>query len=271
MRYPQNGWDVNSQARKHSLIKHKLSHHHVRVDGQQGLVWAFRIHYGLFLRRRPHSISLRTSTPNNSIPKEDLWPPFTDHLTLAPHPLPNDIFLKKPSLIGLGLGTGPKPREILLHEAHMCEILRRYLHPNIASYLGCVRDEGFVRYKETLSDRLRGRNRPLNLRSCLKGVKSGLDHLHDLGLNHINPANIMLDKEDVPIIIDFDSCQREGDLSFGIGTPGWTNGSVTGISEVYHSAPIRAVWLEYPTELFESVYAVCDSIFHSRLLVLNLQ
>ena len=173
------------------------------------------------------------------IPKEDLWPPFTDHLTLAPHPLPNDTFLKKPSLIGLGSETGPKPREILLHEAHMCEILRLHPHPNIASYLGCVRDEGlvtglcFVRYKETLSDRLRDSNRPLNLRSCLKGVKNGLDHLHNLGLNHndINPANIMLDGEDVPIIIDFDSCQREGDLSFGIGTPGWTNGSITGISE----------------------------------------
>ena len=52
--------------------------------------------------------------------------------------------------------------------------------------------------------------------------QNGLDHLHNLGLNHndINPANIMLDKEDVPIIIDFNSCQREGDLSFGIGTPG---------------------------------------------------
>ncbi|KAM0799344.1 hypothetical protein BDR22DRAFT_331420 [Usnea florida] len=49
------------------------------------------------------------------IPKEDPWPPFTDHLTLAPHPLPNDTFLKKPSLIKWGLETGPKPREVLLH------------------------------------------------------------------------------------------------------------------------------------------------------------
>ena len=91
----------------------------------------------------------------------------------------------------------------------------------------------FVRYKETLSERLSDSNRPLNLHSCLQGVKNGLDHLHDLALNHndINPANITLDKEDVPIIIDFDSCQREGDLSFGIGTLGWTNGSITGISE----------------------------------------
>ena len=41
----------------------------------------------------------------------------------------------------------------------------------------------------------------------------------------------MLDKEDLPIIIDFDSCQRKGELSFGIGRPGWTNGSITGMSE----------------------------------------
>ena len=41
----------------------------------------------------------------------------------------------------------------------------------------------------------------------------------------------MLNKEDVPIIIDFDSCQREGGLSFRIGTPGWTDDSITGISE----------------------------------------
>ena len=67
----------------------------------------------------------------------------------------------------------------------------------------------------------------------MEGIDCCLDHLHDLGLVHndLNPAYIMLDKEDVPIIIDFDFCQREGDLSFGIGTPGWTNGSMTGIPE----------------------------------------
>ena len=172
------------------------------------------------------------------IPKEDICPPFTDHLTLAPNPLPNDTFLKKPSVLGFS-DSGPKPREKLLHEAQMCEILRRHPHPNIVSYLGCVRDEGLVtalclvRYKETLADRLRDDNRPLNIRSCLEGVKNGLDHLHNLGLNHndINPANIMLDKEDVPIIIDFDSCEKEGELSLGLGTPGWTDGPLTGMSE----------------------------------------
>lgn len=41
----------------------------------------------------------------------------------------------------------------------------------------------------------------------------------------------MLDKEDVSIIIDFDSRQRESDILFGIGTSGWTNGSITGLSK----------------------------------------
>ena len=45
-----------------------------------------------------------------------------------------------------------------------------------------------------------------------------------------NPADIMLDEEDVLIIIDFESCQREGDLSFGIGIPGWTNGSMQSLA-----------------------------------------
>lgn len=124
------------------------------------------------------------------VPRDDLWPPFTNHLTLAPCPLPNDTFRKKPLLIGLSSETGRKPRETLLHEAYMSEILRLHLHINIASYLGCVRNEGlvnglcFVRYKKTLSDRLRDSNQPLDLRSCLKSVKKGPDHLHSLGLNH---------------------------------------------------------------------------------------
>ena len=125
------------------------------------------------------------------IPKGDLWPSFTDNVTLAPHPLPNDIFLKKSSMIGFDPETGYKLRDVLLYEVHMCEILRRYLYLNIASYLGCVYDEGlitslyFVKYKETLSDRLRDGNRPLNLRSCLEGVQNGLEYLHDLGLYHM--------------------------------------------------------------------------------------
>ena len=169
------------------------------------------------------------------IPTEDLWPPFTTDLISAPHPLPDNAFAKRPTLFSYHPETSKfKPRELLLHEAQICELLREHPHKNIASYLGCINEGGFVtglcfiKYEETLSDRLRDSSRPLNLGSCLMGIKEGLDHLHSLGLNHndINPRNIMLDKQDVPIIIDFDSCQWEGGLLFSTGTPGWTDGTM---------------------------------------------
>ena len=178
--------------------------------------------------------------PLTLVPKANLYPPYTNDLMLAPDPLPNDTFLKTPSLFKLD-ETDPMLCDIVLHEARICELLSRHPHPNIARYLGCVQDSGlglitslcFVRYQETLFDRLQDQDRPLDLYSCLQGVKDGLDHLHHLGLNHndINPSNIMLDQDDVPVIIDFDCCQREGEPSFGVGTTGWTDGSNTGLSE----------------------------------------
>jgi len=167
-------------------------------------------------------------------PPEDLWPPFTNDFTHAPHPIPDNAFAKRPTFFNYHPETSAfKPRELLLHEAHICELLRRHPHKNIASYLGCINDGGFitglcsVKYEETLSDRLRDSSRPLNPYSCLMGVKEALDHLHSLGLNHndINPSNIMLDKQDVPIVIDFDSCQWEGEFLYSTGTPGWTDGT----------------------------------------------
>lgn len=47
--------------------------------------------------------------------------------------------------------------------------------------------------------------------------------MHQLGLIHndLNPTNIMMDG-DTPVVIDFDSCKREGDrLGSKVGTPGW--------------------------------------------------
>ena len=171
--------------------------------------------------------------PFISIPNEDRCPLFTNDLTPAPYPPADDAFIKRPALFSYHPQTSKsKPRELLLHEAQICLILREHPQENIASYLGCVNADGFVaglcfkKYAETLSDRLKDTNRPLDLDSCLKGVKNGFDYLHSLGLNHndINPRNIMLDNQDSPIILDFDSCQWEGGLLLKTGTPGWTDG-----------------------------------------------
>lgn len=46
--------------------------------------------------------------------------------------------------------------------------------------------------------------------------------------NDLNPSNIMMDRWENPVIIDFDSCQRQGaELNLKMGTLGWAmEGSV---------------------------------------------
>lgn len=185
--------------------------------------------------------------PLSRIPAEDIWPSLTDDLTIAPQSITQDdrAFQKMRSLATYDPQTSiAKPCDLLLHEAQICEILRKNPHENIASYLGCISEGGlikglcFVRYEESLLDRLQDLNnhrpRPfLNVSQLLEGIKNGLDHLHSLGLNHndVNPANIMLDQQDVPVIIDFDSCECEGGTPLGTGTPGWIDGPMITRSE----------------------------------------
>ncbi|CRK44230.1 hypothetical protein BN1723_000916 [Verticillium longisporum] len=46
----------------------------------------------------------------------------------------------------------------------------------------------------------------------LDSIEQGLRHLHSLGFIHndLNPANIMITEEDIPVIIDFDSATAPG-------------------------------------------------------------
>jgi serine/threonine protein kinase len=59
---------------------------------------------------------------------------------------------------------------------------------------------------------------------CLDGILAGIRHLHSLGIiyNDITPANIIFEEDDTPVIIDFDSCRKVGDLLHGTKrTHGW--------------------------------------------------
>lgn len=49
----------------------------------------------------------------------------------------------------------------------------------------------------------------------MQGVRDGVAHLRSLGLvrGDLNPANFMVEGEDgVAVIVDFDSCRREGEV-----------------------------------------------------------
>lgn len=82
----------------------------------------------------------------------------------------------------------------------------------------------------TLSAKVRSGD-PFNREACLHGIEDGVEHLHRLGLVHndLKPSNIMVDGDGAtPVIIDFDSCRREGEkLGLKWGTRGWAKEGIT--------------------------------------------
>lgn len=197
-------------------------------DGSQYFYARTKQRYGSTSEVDPANLDL------HPIPTSQVWPPFPETFTHAPEPLPQNCYVKRPSLLLYGdTDATTKLSTLILDEAKACEILRVHPHPNIAQYLGCIVDYGriaglcFVKYGTTLLERVYEGSDDFDADLCLRGIQSGVEHLHKLGLIHcdINPANILMSGDnDDPIIIDFDSCRREGEeLGLKAGTRGWTN------------------------------------------------
>lgn len=169
----------------------------------------------------------------HKIPLNHVWPVFDPRFAQAPDPVPENLYLKQPSLLTYG-DTDASLRfdQLILHEAKICEILRRNPHPDIARYWGCfirrgrIRGICFDKYTVSLSEWVKGDD-GLDVDLCLRGIRNGVEHLHELGLayNDLKPANIMMNGNN-PIIIDFDSCKSFGiKLDLKAGIKGWDMGS----------------------------------------------
>ncbi|KAI0469458.1 kinase-like protein [Xylaria cf. heliscus] len=169
------------------------------------------------------------------IPNEHIYPAASPSFLCVPDPLPSNVYIKTPDL----LAYEPAPASLnlpsqTLQEIQVCELLRQYPHPNIAQYLGCLVTDNkihgicFAKYKMTLTEHLR-KGYPINVDHCLVGIENGVSHLHSLRLVHndLNPSNIMLDDNNEPVLIDFDSCRYEGEeLGLKGGTEGWADSTV---------------------------------------------
>lgn len=215
-----------------------IAFHHTKI-----ILRDSRSHYFYALTSQRYS-SASTIDPADleliPIPTSQIWPLFPETYTRAPEPLPQNCYVKRSSLLLYGdTDASTELSTLILDEAKVCEILRVHPHPNIAQYLGCVVDGGritglcFVKYGMTLLERVsKGGQDAFDADLCLRGIRNGIQHLHELGLIHcdINPANILMsgDGDDNPIIIDFDSCRREGEhLGLKAGTRGWTREDFT--------------------------------------------
>ncbi|KAI9847003.1 MAG: hypothetical protein M1837_003359 [Sclerophora amabilis] len=162
------------------------------------------------------------------VPDEDIYPQAPNGITITTTPIDSTIFFKGPKLNTSFLGTNLL-QELLLQEANTLELLKRNPHANIVGYHGCVikrgRIVGFVldRLPMTLEERLRNSPEKIDIEACMRKIVSAVDHLHSLGLAHndLTPHNIMVDKSDSPVLIDFGSCGPFGATLITAGTPGW--------------------------------------------------
>lgn len=151
------------------------------------------------------------------IPREHIYPPLDKNFTICSDPQRKNVYIKRPRLTGYN--GSPSLGLYMLQEARIGEILIKSPHENVAPYLGCVVTAGsitglcFPKYTETLASRLQ-ENRLINNKGCIRQVKAGIDHLHDLGLVHndIHIDNVMFSSRDseTPVLIDFGSCAFKG-------------------------------------------------------------
>lgn len=191
----------------------------------------------LFIARlygRKPCIDLET-LKGDRIPLEHVYPRFDAlSLSLAPHPLPDNVFFKLPNLYSYMGCNGKGERndsisKVLLQEANVCQLLSRSPHRNVAEYLGCQVQGGrivalcFKKYTSTLEYRIKHECK-LDKDQVLEDIRMGIEHIHSLGYCHndINPCNIMFDSDGKVVIIDFDSCRPSGEkLGVKKGTWGY--------------------------------------------------
>lgn len=168
------------------------------------------------------------------IPDEQIYPIATRLISTLPLCNHDDgnrlVYIKRPQLAGcddadiIALLPG-----LLLEEASRLEFLKTHPHPNLVKYYGCTLKNGRItgialeKHDVLLLYRYEDRPLPFNTAACMDGIRAGVRHLHSLGLAHndLNPMNILLNKDDQPVIIDFGSCKEFGEQLVSAGTPGW--------------------------------------------------
>ncbi|KAI4703464.1 hypothetical protein J4E89_010040 [Alternaria sp. Ai002NY15] len=164
------------------------------------------------------------------VPDEKIYPLKTTGLSIVPEETRSQYYIERPKLLCLDDEAETKLLpQLLLGEAEVLQFLEQNPHPNIIRFHGCTvsrsRFTGIAldQYSVMLQYRHKDVSQPLDIETCMRGIRSALKHLHFLGLAHndLNPSNIALDTNDNPILLDFGSCRRFGEVLLTGGTPGW--------------------------------------------------
>lgn len=191
------------------------------------------------------------------VPHSHLYPIVHPSYFLASSISRETAYVKAPNLVGYEKDS-PNFGSNMVTEIKACQAIRAQPHPNLAEYQGCICEDGYVvglcfkRYETNLRDAVRN-SRKLDYAAVLEGIRSGVKHLHSLGLVHndIKPSNIMIDENDTGVLIDFDSCYPNGSEfpeTSKQGTVGWTrDGEFSEWENDFYSLEKVTEWLS--TEL----------------------
>ncbi|KAJ4174304.1 hypothetical protein NW754_004719 [Fusarium falciforme] len=123
--------------------------------------------------------------------------------------------------------------DVFLGEIKAHQLVEEHPHRNLVEFKGCLEKDGLVvgvlqkRYPTALNFRVEARSQPpYSATAFYDDIEAGLRHLHSLGFAHndLNPANVMVDAEDRPIVIDLGATRPLGQVLHQGGTPGWCDG-----------------------------------------------
>ena len=83
-----------------------------------------------------------------------------------------------------------------------------------------------------------------NKRLYIDGIKSGVEHLHSLRYAHndLNLNNIIVSKDNTPIIIDLGSYKHFNKALISRGTCGWIDEDFTTSKRRYNEAALIKLW-----------------------------
>jgi serine/threonine protein kinase len=202
------------------------------------------------------------------VPDEELFPelPSDVMFTLAPEDLSSDsLYLKRSRLKDYNDYKEQDAVDLLslmlLDEARALELVSKHPHPGIIKYHGCRVRRGHItgllldKYPYDLGQYLKDSMGKIDKEAFVAALDSAVQHLHSLGLAHndINPGNILINAERMPVLVDFGSCCEIGQkLGASRGTAGWMEGDMDDYttSETRHDTfaveRIRA-WLDTST------------------------
>ncbi|KAJ5937349.1 hypothetical protein N7454_004649 [Penicillium verhagenii] len=162
---------------------------------------------------------------------------------------------------------------LLIEEASVLETISQNPHPGIIKYHGCRVKRGFItglvldRKPSDLRGYVDSKIGPvIDEESFTTALKAAVEHLHSMGLAHndINPANILLTEDQMPVLTDFNSCHPIGEkLKLSRGTEGWMDADDSwDTSETRHDffaiEKIRG-WLKEARESWQEGDALSDT------------